>query len=56
MTIEKLKERKAQLEKERDDFVRQVQSQIDRYVGAIAMLDEIIAIEGAHPKAVPPVK
>lgn len=43
MDTEKLKARKAQLERERDEFARQAQAQIERLTGAIAMLDELIA-------------
>lgn len=43
MDTEKLKARKAQLEKERDEFAKQAQAQIERMTGAIAMLEELIA-------------
>lgn len=45
MDIDKLKARKAQIERERDDFLRQAQAQIERMSGAIAILDELIAGE-----------
>jgi hypothetical protein len=46
----KLKERKAELEKQRDDYARQAQAQIERFSGAIAMLEELIA-QAEHPPA-----
>lgn len=41
-TIETLQDKKADLEKQRDDFVRQAQAQIERFIGAIAVLQEMI--------------
>ena len=52
MDIDKLKARKSQLEAERDAYVKTAQSQIDRFIGAIAVLDELIASEEAV-KAIP---
>lgn len=49
MDTDKLKERKAELEKQRDEFAKQAQAQIERLTGAIAMLDELIAMD--EPKA-----
>lgn len=51
MDAEKLKARKAALEKERDEFVRQAQMQIERLTGAIAMLDELITQAEAEKTA-----
>lgn len=45
MDAAKLRERKAQLEKERETVRQQAQAQIDRLTGAIAMLDELIGLE-----------
>lgn len=45
MDIEKLKAKKAKLEKDRDVFVKQAQAQLDQVAGAISVLDELIAEE-----------
>lgn len=54
MNAAQLKERKAELEKQRDEFAKQAQAQIERLTGAIAMLDELIAlaeVQQANEKA-----
>ena len=42
MTAEQLRAKKAQIEKERDDFVKQANAQIERLTGAIILLDQLI--------------
>ena len=58
MDIQKLKERREQLVKEKDeyqkssqkqvdDFIKMANAQVERFIGSIAMLDELIAAEEA---------
>jgi hypothetical protein len=43
MNTDQLKARKAELERQRDEFARNAQAQIERMTGAIAILEELIA-------------
>lgn len=43
MDADKLRARKAQLEKERESVRQQAQSALDRLTGALLLLDELIA-------------
>lgn len=51
MTIDELRKKKAAIEKERDEFVKNANAQVERFIGALAILEQLIAEESENETA-----